>query len=256
VLKHGPKTAYGGKGHKWPWSAYLLVWHINLDNAMRGGKNAVMFRRNLAVEYLFGCTDGWRSMRLFYTTFTTQGPDHAKVMTALRDMRRSAFVSPTIERCTVVYDRKTEEQDFTEIEKLGKALSGALGAPILAAVLHDDDVLYLWLFQAGECCDFYDSLPQYFDPDAEPGPPEGGNSAVLCETFGLARKKKRVETLLRANLLDEELPEIPGELERHQALIRELGMPAFAAGVTYSSVEGNYLPEEFQDVKFTPVGSG
>ncbi len=195
-------------------------------------------------------------MGLFYTTFTTRGPDHAKVMTALRDMRRIAFVSPTIERYTVVYDRKTEEQDFTEIEKLGKALSDAFGAPILGAVLHEDDVLHLWLFQAGECCDFYDSLPQYFDPDVEPGAPEGGNSAALCAAFGLARNRKRVEAILRANLLDEELPEIPGELERRQALIRELGMPAFAAGVTYASVKGKYLPEEFQDVKFTAVGSG
>ena len=96
-----------------------------LDNALPGRENAIMFHCTSVVEYLFGCSDGWRSMGLFYTTFTTRGPDHAKVMTALRDMRRIAFVSPTIERYTVVYDRKTEEQDFTEIEKLGKALSDA-----------------------------------------------------------------------------------------------------------------------------------
>ncbi len=142
-----------------------------------------------------------------------------------------------------------------EIEKLGRKLSDEFASPVLAAALHDDDVLYLWLFQAGECCDFYDSLPQYFDPDADPGPPEGGNSEALCEAFGRPREKERVETLLRANLLVGELPEIVGELERHQALIKELGMPAFAAAVTYSSVEGEYLPAEFQDIEFMPVGS-
>jgi hypothetical protein len=193
-------------------------------------------------------------MGLFYTTFTTFGPDNAQVLAALRKMRRTAFVSPTIKQYTVVYDRKTEEQNSAEIEKVGKRLSKETRAPVLAAVLHDDDVLYLWLFQAGACRDFYDSLPQYFDADAEPGPPEGGDSAALCEAFGRPRKKKRVEKLLRANLLDDELPEIPGELERHQALIKELGMPAFAAAVTYSSVKGKYLPDEFQDVEFTPVG--
>lgn len=76
----------------------------------------------------------------------------------------------------------------------------------------------------------------------------------MCQAFGQAGKKKRVEKLLRANLLDDELPEIPGELERHQALLMELGMPPFAAAVTYSSVEGEYVPEEFGNIKFVRVG--
>jgi hypothetical protein len=192
-------------------------------------------------------------MGLFYTTITTYGPDHAKVIAALRKMQRTAFVSPTVERYTVVYDRKTEEQDFAEIEKLGKKLSEAIGAPVLAAALHDDDVLLLWLFQEGECRDFYNSLPQYFDPDAEPGPPEGGDSETLCKTFKQVRKRERVEKLLRTNFLVDEQPDVPGELERHQAILTELGMPAFAASVTFSSVEGDYLPEEFQGLEFTPV---
>src|SRR5579871_3677813 len=155
-------------------------------------------------------------MGLFYTTFTTYGPDATKIVSVLKKLRRSAFVSPTVERHTVVYDQKTEEQDFAEIENLGKKMSGACDAPVLGSALHDDDVLYLWLFQSGEQLDFYNSLPQYFDPDAEPGPPEGGDSAALCKAFGQAGKKKRIEKLLRANLLDDELPEVPGELERHQ----------------------------------------
>ena len=192
-------------------------------------------------------------MGLFYTTFTTYGPDQTNVMSALRAMKRTAFVSPTIELYTVICDSKTEEQDFEEIEKFGKGLSDACDASVLAAVLHDDDVLYLWLFQEGECHDFYNSLPQYFDQDAEPGPPEGGDIAAICAAFGKDEKKEEIERLLCANLLDGELPEIPGELERHQALLNELGMPAFAAGVTYSSINGKYLPEEFQDVEFMPV---
>jgi len=193
-------------------------------------------------------------MGLFYTTFTTLGPDGGAVNAALKELCRTAFVSPTVEGYTVIYDRKTEEQNFAEIEKLGVGLSKACGAPVLAAALHDDDVLYLWLFQSGEQKDFYNSLPQYFDPNAEPGPPEGGDSGLLCAAFGHGRKAKRVEKLLRANLLEDELPEIPGELERHQALIRELGMPAFAAAVTYSSVKEKYMPEEFATVKFAQVG--
>jgi hypothetical protein len=195
------------------------------------------------------------TMGLFYTTFTTRGPDNSAVVAALKKLRRTAFVSPTLDGYTVIYERKTEEQNFTEIDRLGAGLSKAYGgAPSLAAALHDDDVLYLWLFRDGKCTDFYDSLPQYFDPVAQPGPPEGGDSKMLCDSFADARKAKRIEKLLRANLLEDELPKIPGELERHQAIIKEFGMPAFAAEVTYSSIEGRYMPAKFRKVKFTPVG--
>jgi hypothetical protein len=194
-------------------------------------------------------------MGLFYTTFTTRGPDADAVQSALKKLRRSAFVSPTVEEYTVIYDQKTEEQDFPEIEKLGMALSEALRAPVLAAALHDDDVLYLWLFQNGEKTDFYNSLPAYFDADAEAGPPEGGNARLLCEAFGCPQKIKRVEELLRANLLDGELPEIAGELERHDALTEQLGLPAYASTLTYSGIKNDYVPEEFGDIEFKKIVS-
>ncbi|MCE9527385.1 MAG: hypothetical protein K8R36_15180, partial [Planctomycetales bacterium] len=154
-------------------------------------------------------------MGLFYTTFTTIGPDRQQVVAALQMLGRTAFVGPSDSRCTVIYDRLTEEQDFEEVERFGKELSKACDGPVFAAALHDDDVLYLWLFDAGNCCDFYNSMPQYFDPDAEPGPPEGGDSALLCRAFARPHSTERVETILRANLLEDEFPEIPGEFERH-----------------------------------------
>lgn len=192
-------------------------------------------------------------MGLFYTTFTTYGPDTKQIVRVLSDLHRAAFVSPTDGGFSVVYDRASEGQDFDEIGKLGRELSAAWESPILAAALHDDDVLYLWLFENGDQIDFYNSLPQYFDADAEPGPPEGGDASAICGAFDRRGNEVRVEELLRANLLEDELLEIVGELERHQAIISELGMPAYAAVVTYSSVEGAYVPEEFSKVEFVRV---
>jgi hypothetical protein len=192
-------------------------------------------------------------MGLFYTSFTLWGPDGADIAAALKKMGRTAFVSPTVDRFTSVYDRQTEEQDFGEIGSFGSILSKQICVPVLGAALHDDDVLYLWLFQNGECRDFYNSLPQYFDQEAEPGPPEGGDADALCKAFGSPSQSQRVESLLRANLLSGERPDIAGELERHQAILKELKMPAFSAAITYSSIEGGYLSEEFQDVVFSPV---
>ena len=76
-----------------------------------------------------------------------------------------------------------------------------------------------------------------------------------CVQHSVRQAKRERLKYSSANLLDDELPEIPGELERHQALINELAMPRFAAEVTYSSVEGRYLPEEFRNIKFSRVGS-
>jgi hypothetical protein len=114
-------------------------------------------------------------------------------------------------------------------------------------------VLFLWLFRHGQVSDRYDSLPGYFDAEAEPGAPEGGDAGLICETFGRPDRRDRVEKLLRADLLNDELPEVPGELERHQALAAELGMPAFVAGLGHSAIAGEYVPEEFREFAFEAV---
>lgn len=86
------------------------------------------------------------------------------------------------------------------------------------SALVTDDVLYLSLFQCGEVTDRYDSCPTYFDPHAQPSPPVGGNAQLLCEAFDRLDRVNRVEQLLRADLLQGELPDIPGEFERHAAI--------------------------------------
>jgi hypothetical protein len=189
-------------------------------------------------------------MGLFYSNLTVYRPERLQVLAALRRLRRSAFVSPTVSGHTVIFERVTEEQDADEIERFGMEITAALSCVALASVLHDDDVLYLWLFDTGIVRDHYDSLPQYFDPVAEPGPPEGGNSSLLCAAFDRPSHRERVDELLRANLLDDELPEVISELERHRALAVELGMPSIVAGLTYSSIAGDYVPEEFLPDEF------
>jgi hypothetical protein len=192
-------------------------------------------------------------MGLFYANLTVYRAMRPALLTALRRLRRTAFVSPTVHGYSVVFDQAIDEQDPAAIERLGRALTEVLSCPALAAVLHDDDILYLWLFHKGRVRDRYDSSPAYFDPHSEPRPPSGGNAKLLCKLFHWPEREERVEQLLRADLLEGELPGVAGELERHAALAAELQMPRFVAGLGYSAIAGGYVPEEFQGVTFEAV---
>lgn len=184
-------------------------------------------------------------MGLFYTNLTVYQPERQALIDAIQRVNRNAFISPTYHGYTVVFDEACDNGGSSQIEELGTALTRELSCSALAAILHDDDVLYLWLFQNGKVTDHYDSLPQYFDPVAEPGHPEGGDSLLICDAFDCSHRRDRVETLLRASLLDDELPDVDDELTRHRTLATLLGMPEFVAGVCYSSIDGNYVPQEF-----------
>jgi hypothetical protein len=192
-------------------------------------------------------------MGLFYSNFTLYGPDHQKVADAVRRMRRMAYVSPTVNRFTTVYDREAEQQDFDVIELVGRELSLDLECPVIGAVLHDDDVLYYWLFRNGDVRHAYNSSPAYFDPDSEPLPPEGGDADELCESFGVPSAVDTVEAILRQVLLDDSAS-LTGELERHRALAAVFGMPDHAIGVGYDAIQNGYLPESLRAIAFEQVG--
>jgi hypothetical protein len=192
-------------------------------------------------------------MGLFYANLTVVRSLRQPLVSVLRRLRRTAFLSPTVYGHTVIYDRTVDEQNPETIERFGCHLSQHLSCAALAAALHDDDVLYLWLFKKGKVLDHYDSLPGYFDPNAEPGSPTGMDSKLLSEAFGRPDIHQRVEALLRANLLDEHSRQVSSELERHQALADALGMPPFAVGLGYAAISDGYVPERFQAIEFTKV---
>jgi hypothetical protein len=191
-------------------------------------------------------------MGLFYSNLTAYAPERPVLLAELRRLRLTAYVSPTIDGHTVVFERAMDEQNPRAIERLGRAVTRGLACSALAAVLHDDDVLYLWLFRNGRVRDRYDSSPAYFDPHSGHRPPEGGDAKLICEAFGRPDRRERVEELLRADLL-EEFPDVRGELERHAALAAELGMPWFVAGLGYSAIAGGYVAEEFRGIAFEAV---
>jgi hypothetical protein len=154
----------------------------------------------------------------FYTNFAVHGADPHQVTMSLRSRGRSAYVCPTTNGTTMVYDEGTEGQDQAEIADLGTALSGDLDGQVLAFLNHDD-VLRYWLFRGSAFVDEYDSWPGCFaDGNDEPS---GGSAELLAEAFG-------VEAIAEVRSVLHERP-FAFAFQRNKALAEVLGIdPGFA----------------------------
>lgn len=175
----------------------------------------------------------------FYTNLTLRGPSQAEVAAALTG--RQALVTPSVAGWVVVFDAASEDQDAELIAELASGLSRRFRCPVLAVVNHDDDILWYQLYLSGALEDEYDSCPNYFDPDAEPAGPTGGDAAKLCGAFGSDRVAE-VAAILGKSGLEED--GYTFETERHEALVRALGLPAYGVGAGYNYVSRGELPED------------
>ena len=122
----------------------------------------------------------------FYTNYTLRGPSQFAVAAALTG--RTALVTPAEAGCVVVFDEESEVQDAEGMAELASTLSRRFRCPVLGIANHDDDILYYQLYEAGALEDEYDSCPNYFDPDAEPAAPAGGDAAKLCAALRSGRR--------------------------------------------------------------------
>ena len=166
-------------------------------------------------------------MGAFYTNITLKGPVQEAVLTYLRTRGRDAYVAPTINDITLVYDLACESQDERILSALAADLSQAFTCPALAALVHDDDFLVYELFQDGTRVDKYNSDPTYFEGE-RPSPPSGGDANALCTAFEAGAAVERVEEILRAWSGPSGGPGASPYLFaqfRHRDLARALGLP-------------------------------
>ena len=183
----------------------------------------------------------------FYTNYTLRGPTQQQVVTALEG--RSAFVTPQESGCVVVYDEESDSQDMEVLSSLAGRLSEELHCAVLAVLNHDDDILWYQLHHNGELQDEYNSSPDYFEDVEETSGPSGGNAERLCRAFG-SRKIAEVKSIL----------ENSGEnayvfaVERHEHLVRALGIPLFSVGKGYSYIADGEVPEGLSEEQLMRVG--
>src|SRR5579871_5209470 len=117
-----------------------------------------------------------------YTTHTLRGPSGPDVLEFLRRRGSAALVSSGSDGYVVVLDAESDWQGPSVFE-LARDLSGQFGCPLLAVLVHDDDVTYYELWDAGNRRDTYSSMPDF--PNPTPNMlPEGGDSAELVRLMG------------------------------------------------------------------------
>jgi hypothetical protein len=184
----------------------------------------------------------------FYSIITLRGPTQDRVVSHLRHQQRDAYVSPTVDDITVVYDRECEDLNDEVLHAVTSDLSRAFDCVALVAFLFDDDFLWYALYQHGRRIDAYNSEPAYFDDDIAPDP-SGGDAAALCSAFGRERAVREVDTLLHFEPLSEDedgelvTPDsyLPAE-QLHKALAQALGLPAYCYSMSYYSIERGPTP--------------
>ncbi|MFP4249540.1 MAG: hypothetical protein ACLFU7_07760 [Armatimonadota bacterium] len=189
-------------------------------------------------------------MGSFYTNVTLRGVGQERVAEYLAGRNRQVLVSPAKNGLTVVYDALTESQEARLLTNLARELSAQFDCPALAALNHDDDVLWLQLHIDGRLLDEYTSAPGYFTGDAA-GAPEGGDAEALCEAFGAEDAEERVERILRR---EQDIAGYFGASERHAELAQALGMPATLVTTGYRYLTHGETPEGFMPQDFIHTG--
>jgi len=186
-------------------------------------------------------------MGFFYTNITLKGPAQEQVVSHLRAQRRAAYVSPTINGITVVYDRECEGQHEAVLDTVTAGLSRALQCPALWALLHDDDVFVYALYNRGNRIDAYNSEPGYFGYDAEVPPlPSGGDARALCAAFGVDAAVAPVDALLRRWWVGHDVANKDEGIlaeDRHRAVAQALGWPPYTYSMGYHSIGFGNVPE-------------
>jgi hypothetical protein len=194
-------------------------------------------------------------MGIQYGNITLHGLYQKEVVNYLSGVGRDAYVSPTINQCTIVYDKAGDpnRKDIATLIKLEPRarkiinqyrygsyfalvclavhLSEKLTCSALAVHVYDGSIFWYYLCQNGGILDEYITCG---DNDWQPGKVfnkfspkcqiKGGAPRELCTAFGRKTAIDEVEIILRKP--DGNGDEIPNNLSRYSALLNVKSYPS------------------------------
>jgi len=178
----------------------------------------------------------------WYNNITTIGPRQADVAGWCARHDRHAYVTPTRDGITVVFDRDVDRAaDPGELGDLALLASLELACPVLAAAVYDDDVLLLALFEGGRQIGEYSSAGQ-----------STLGAAALCRAFGVNARAPIAWLVLNS-------PRVPlflFESLRHRALLRALRQPPWAVASGYAYIARGERPRGLDESELRHVNGG
>jgi len=166
----------------------------------------------------------------FYTNLVLIGSDSAKVLEAMDDMGRNAYVIGDSRRHSVVFDERCDEQDTDEIERLGAALSDRFHVPVIGSMNHDDDLLFFWLFHSGRVVRY-----------------ETRRDAI---SFAWELSRIRGGIVIFPFLVIALSWPMIFQVFRHQLVVRLLRLPDFTVGLGHHYITEGDLPDGLSDDDF------
>ena len=173
----------------------------------------------------------------FYCNFTTHGPTHEEVIRVLNERGRTAFVSPTVDKNTIVYERSSNRLDEAEIDAVGGLLSAGLGCAVLAVAIADDSELWAGLYKGGNRTTGYYSR----------GPRLG--AAVICRAFGHPWRTPLLWSLFH-------IPFVLFETFRHHGIAKVLGIPTWCVASGYKYISNKEFPPGLSEDNLLQTGRG
>ena len=150
----------------------------------------------------------------FYTNIALRTTARDAILERMRSEGRTCFISPTSGGFTAVYDRLCDDQRLEELEALTSNLSSEFHCSALAALNHDDDILFIGIARDGQWIMSYRSDQTF-----------SGSALKLAWEFNVLMLAPLVWFLMRAPCLF--------ETWRHQAIAATLRIPNFTIGLGF-----------------------
>lgn len=180
-----------------------------------------------------------------YANITLKGPKAQDILQELGNQGRSAFVSPTQDDLTTVYDMDSDEGDTQALIDLAEDLSGYFGCPALAVQTLDEELFNYWLFSDGELLDSYRSPSQSLDPEGKAGSrSQGGKPELLAQLFNNDATREEIVDILHCPDQD---CSFSLAADRHLSLVELLALPMCSVGFGFCDLDSGEYPEDLDE---------
>jgi hypothetical protein len=179
----------------------------------------------------------------FYVNITTRKAKTDEILIYLKSKKLSAYLIEGPKDFCAIYEEVCDDQQTGHISNLLKEISQGCNCAAIGMLNHDDDILAYELWLNGMKVDEYDSCPGYFSGDEDHFYPEGGDAKLLAELMGDGGNIEAIYKVLKA----------AGDegyvfaIERHEALVKAIGLPIHSVGYGFRYISGGEIPQEIKE---------